>query len=95
LERNAVWRRHFDFKEYMMIVTPLLQLAADKQASDLFFSVHAPIQIKINGVVMPVNSQSLTAENINQIPYDLMKPDQIPLFEMHMEMNFHFRVEEN
>ena len=30
-----------------MIVTPLLQLAANKQASDLFFSVGAPVNIKI------------------------------------------------
>ncbi|MFA7400841.1 MAG: PilT/PilU family type 4a pilus ATPase, partial [Sideroxydans sp.] len=78
----------------MMIVTPLLQLAADKQASDLFFSVHAPIQIKINGVMMPVNAQSLTAENIKQIAYEMMTPDQIADFEMHMEMNFSFRVPE-
>ena len=75
-----------------MIVTPLLQLAADKQASDLFFSVHAPIQIKINGVMMPVNSQLLEAENIKQIAYEMMTPDQIADFEMHMEMNFSFRV---
>ncbi len=77
-----------------MIVTPLLQLAADKQASDLFFSVHAPIQIKINGVVMPVNAQLLTAENVKQIAYEMMTPDQIADFEMHMEMNFSFRVPE-
>lgn len=77
-----------------MIVTPLLQLAADKQASDLFFSVQAPIQIKINGVLMPVNSQALTAENIKQIAYEMMTPDQIADFEMHMEMNFSFRVQQ-
>ena len=75
-----------------MIVTPLLQLAADKQASDLFFSVGAPINIKINGIVMPVNAQKLEAENIKQIAYEMMTPDQITDFELHMEMNFSFRV---
>ena len=75
-----------------MIVTPLLQLAADKQASDLFFSVGAPINIKINGIVMPVNAQKLDAENIKQIAYEMMTPDQITDFELHMEMNFSFRV---
>jgi twitching motility protein PilU len=75
-----------------MIVTPLLQLAADKQASDLFFSVGAPINIKINGVLMPVNAQNLEAENIKQIAYEMMTPDQIADFEMHMEMNFSFRI---
>jgi twitching motility protein PilU len=75
-----------------MIVTPLLQLAADKQASDLFFSVGAPINIKINGVMMPVNSQALDTENIKQIAYEMMTPDQIADFEMHMEMNFSYRI---
>ncbi|MDD4912080.1 MAG: PilT/PilU family type 4a pilus ATPase [Sideroxydans sp.] len=75
-----------------MIVTPLLQLAADKQASDLFFSVGAPINIKINGVVMPVNAQILEADNIQLIAYEMMTPTQIADFEMHMEMNFSFRV---
>ncbi len=75
-----------------MIVTPLLQLAADKLASDLFFSVGAPINIKINGVVMPVNAQVLDAENIKQIAYEMMTPEQISDFEMHMELNFSFRV---
>ncbi len=75
-----------------MIVTPLLQLAADKQASDLFFSVGAPINIKINGVMMPVNAQILDDENIKQIAYEMMSPDQIADFETHMELNFSFRV---
>ena len=75
-----------------MIVTPLLQLAADKEASDLFFSVGAPINIKINGVVMPVNAQKLDGDNIKQIAYEMMTPEQITDFELHMEMNFSFRV---
>jgi len=77
-----------------MIVTPLLKLAADKLASDLFFSVGAPINIKINGVVMPVNQQKLTEEQVRQIAYEMMKPAQIADFEMHMEMNFSYRMPE-
>ncbi len=77
-----------------MIVTPLLQLAADKLASDLFFSVGAPINIKINGNLMPVNQQKLTDEQIKQIAYEMMTPEQIADFEEHMEMNFSFRVKE-
>jgi twitching motility protein PilU len=75
-----------------MIVTPLLQLAADKLASDLFFSVGAPINIKINGILMPVNQQKLSDEQIKQIAYELMTKEQIADFELHMEMNFSFRV---
>jgi len=76
-----------------MIVTPLLQLAADKQASDLFFSVGAPVNIKIDGIAMPVNAQVLDAAVIKRIAYELMSPKRIAEFESSMEMNFSFRAE--
>jgi len=75
-----------------MIVTPLLQLAAEKQASDLFFSVGAPVNIKIDGIAMPVNAQVLDAEIIKRIAYEMMSPKQIADFEARMEMNFSFRA---
>jgi len=75
-----------------MIITPLLQLAAEKQASDLFLSVGAPISIKIDGVTMPVNAQKLDEESTRRIAYEMMTPAQIAEFEAHMEMNFSFRV---
>jgi len=76
-----------------MIVTPLLQLASDKQASDLFFSVGAPVNIKIDGIAMPVNAQILDAAVIKRIAYELMSPKQIAEFEAQMEMNFSFRFD--
>ena len=76
-----------------MIVTPLLQLAVDKQASDLFFSVGAPVNIKIEGIAMPVNAQILDAEIIRRIAYEMMSPKQIAEFESRMEMNFSFRAD--
>jgi len=76
-----------------MIISPLLQLAASKQASDLFFSVGAPVNIKIDGITMPVNAQTLDADVIKRIAYEMMTPKQIAAFEAEMEMNFSFRVE--
>ncbi len=76
-----------------MIVTPLLQLAVDKKASDLFFSVGAPVNIKIEGIAMPVNAQNLDAEIIKRIAYEMMSPKQIAEFEAKMEMNFSFRFD--
>jgi len=74
-----------------MIITPLLQLAADKLASDLFLSVGAPINIKIDGVAMPVNAQVLDAPTLKRIAYEMMTQEQIAYFETHMEMNFSHR----
>jgi twitching motility protein PilU len=76
-----------------MIVTPLLKLAADRQASDLFFSVGAPVNVKIDGVAIPVNAQILNAEIIKRIAYELMTSRQIIDFEANMEMNFSYRVD--
>ncbi|HXF65980.1 MAG TPA: PilT/PilU family type 4a pilus ATPase [Burkholderiales bacterium] len=71
-----------------MFVTPLFKLMADKQASDLFFTAGAPIQIKINGVVMPINNQPLDPEQVRKICYELMTEAQIKEFETTHEMNF-------
>jgi twitching motility protein PilU len=76
-----------------MIVAPLLKLAAEKQASDLFFSVGAPVNIKIDGIAIPVNAQVLNAEITKRIAYELMTSRQIIDFEANMEMNFSYRVE--
>ena len=71
-----------------MFVTPLFKLMSDKQASDMFFTSGAPIQIKINGTVMPINSQPLDPEQVKKICYELMTEPQIKEFETKHEMNF-------
>ena len=71
-----------------MFVTPLFKLMSDKQASDMFFTSGAPIQIKINGVVMPINNQALDPEQCKRICYELMSETQIKEFETVHEMNF-------
>jgi twitching motility protein PilU len=76
-----------------MIITPLLQLAANKMASDLFFSVGAPINIKIEGITMPVNAQVLDANVVKNFAYEMMTPKQIAEFEAEMEVNFSFKAE--
>ena len=77
-----------------MIITPLLKLAVERQASDLLFSVGAPINIKIDGTSKPINDQPLDSESAQRIAYEMMSPDQIAQFEREMEMNFSFRVPE-
>jgi twitching motility protein PilU len=71
-----------------MFVTPLFKLMSEKQASDIFFTAGAPIQIKINGVVMPINNQPLDVEQARKICYELMSEAQVKEFETRHEMNF-------
>jgi len=60
---------------------------AEKQASDLFISCGAPINIKINGVVAPVSTQPMDIETVRRIAYELMSKEQAREFENEMEMN--------
>ena len=63
------------------------KLMAEKQASDIFISCGAPINIKVNGVVSPVSTQPMDPETVRRIAYELMTKDQAREFENELEMN--------
>ncbi|MFM2397564.1 MAG: hypothetical protein RLZZ144_814 [Pseudomonadota bacterium] len=73
-----------------MIITPLLQLAVEKEASDLFFSVGAPINVKIDGIMLPVNAHKLDSDTVKRIAYEMLNPTQINQLEDDLELNFAF-----
>ncbi len=75
-----------------MILDKLFQLMAEKQASDIFISAGAPINIKIHGNSVPVNQQIMLPDMIQKIAYELMSPEQIKTFEQTWEMNLSFGV---
>ena len=70
-----------------MYLDRLFKLMADKQASDLYISCGAPINLKVNGVVMPVSTQKMDVETVRRIAYDLMSKEQAREFENEREMN--------
>src|ERR1700750_1739571 len=55
---------------------PLFKLMVEKKASDLFFTSNAPIKIKIEGQILPVNKQVLSPETVRQTAFALMSPEQ-------------------
>ncbi|MGH8639389.1 MAG: PilT/PilU family type 4a pilus ATPase, partial [Burkholderiales bacterium] len=71
-----------------MVLTPLFKLMAEKQASDMFFTAGSPIQIKIQGEVMPINAQVLDPAAVQKMAYECMTPEQIKTFEAELEINF-------
>lgn len=75
-----------------MEISPYLKLMVDKQASDLFFYVGAPVHIKISGVVRPVGSKSLPPGGVREIAYSVMRDDQVKEFEQAWECNFAISV---
>ena len=71
-----------------MFMEKLLQLMAEKKASDIFLSAGSPISIKINGQIMPVNPQVMDGESTRKIAYEMLTPAQIERFEKDLELNF-------
>src|SRR4030088_1883422 len=67
---------------------PLFKLMVEKKASDLFFTSNAPIKIKIEGQILPVNKQVLTPETVRQTAFALMSAEQRATFVREFELDF-------
>src|SRR5204863_411524 len=77
----------------MSAMKRLFTLMAEKKASDIFLSVGSPINIKINGVAMPVNQAVMTGDSIKQLLYEILTERQIKEYEEEMELNTALPIE--
>jgi twitching motility protein PilU len=71
-----------------MNTKPLFRLMVEKKASDLFFTCNAPVKIKIEGKIFPVNKQILSPETVRQAALGLMTQEQIDHFNEELEIDF-------
>src|SRR6267143_1155546 len=71
----------------MSAMKRLFQVMADKKASDIFLSVGAPINIKINGIAVPVNQTIMTSDTVRQLLYEVLTERQAREYEEEMELN--------
>ena len=70
----------------------LLQLMSEKKASDLFLAPGAPVQIKINGAMVPVNQQRLAPENVVSLIREIVEDRHWEQFEKQNELNLGYGV---
>ncbi|MBI4294154.1 MAG: PilT/PilU family type 4a pilus ATPase [Betaproteobacteria bacterium] len=77
----------------MSAMKRLFQLMADKKASDIFLSVGSPINIKINGIAVPVNQQAMDANSVRTLLYEVLNERQKKEFEDTLELNTGFTLE--
>ncbi len=70
-----------------MEVFSFLQVMVEKGASDLFFSVGAPVNVKIEGITHPLKMPPLAPGDVKQMAYSVMNEKQISEFEAKLEMN--------
>src|SRR5277367_818087 len=67
---------------------PLFKLMVEKKASDLFFTCNAPIKIKIEGQIIPVNKQVLSPDEVRAAAFGVMTPEQMEYFKRELEIDF-------
>ena len=77
----------------MSAMKRLFQLMAEKKASDIFLSVGAPINIKINGNAVPVNQTVMTADAVKTLLYEVLNEKQIREYEEELELNTAFALD--
>ena len=75
-------------RAFVLNTKPLFKLMVEKKASDLFFTSNAPIKIKIEGQIKPINRQVLTADQVRQAAYGLMNQEQLDYFLQELEIDF-------
>jgi twitching motility protein PilU len=74
----------------MSAMKRLFQLMAEKKASDIFLSVGAPINIKINGNVLPINQQTMDSATVRGLLYEVIDDRQKKEYEDTLELNTGF-----
>ncbi len=60
----------------------------DEGASDLFFSTHANVSMKVMGKLHPVSKQKFTSEQVQAILFNLVDEEKLQEFHDTLELNF-------
>jgi len=76
-----------------MVMDRLFLLMRDKKASDMFMSVNTPIQIKVNGQLVPINQQKMDNASIMALLGEVVARKYIDEFEDNNELNMGIPVE--
>jgi len=79
------------FKEYFNLIKDfnlLLNAMIMRDASDLFITEGLPPSMKINGQIVAIEEDPITAEQTHQLAYNLMNNQQRQEFEENLECNF-------
>ncbi|HTD28447.1 MAG TPA: PilT/PilU family type 4a pilus ATPase [Xanthomonadaceae bacterium] len=75
-----------------MDIEYFLKLMAEKNASDLFLTTGAPVNMKVEGKLYALGNTGLPPGLVKKIAYSLMDETQVSIFERDLEMNMAISV---
>jgi twitching motility protein PilU len=70
-----------------MVMDRLFSLMKEKEASDLFMAVNAPIQLKVAGQMMPINQQKMDNNTILGLLAEVVSSDKLTELDSSNELN--------
>ena len=73
-------------------ITPFLKLMVEREASDMYFTCGAKVQIKINGVTLGIGNNILPKGAVNDILPGILNEKQLAEFEEEMELDTAFSL---
>jgi twitching motility protein PilU len=76
-----------------MAMDRLFQLMKDKAASDMFLAVNSPIQLKINGNMIPINQQRMDQKAILTLLGEVVPDSRLKELERNNELNMGIPVD--
>ncbi|MFC1748786.1 PilT/PilU family type 4a pilus ATPase [Pseudomonadota bacterium] len=71
-----------------------LKFMVDREASDLYFSVGAPVNVRIEGVTAALDEPVITTKLLNELIECILSSEQVHEYREKMEMNLSFALED-
>jgi twitching motility protein PilT len=77
-----------------LTIQELLQLAVEKDASDLHITTHVPPRLRIHGTLISLDHPPLSPSETKTLIYSLLTDRQKKMFEEKMELDFSFGIQD-
>lgn len=65
----------------------VLRVMAEKKASDVYLSTRSPIMVKINGQMVQMNDEDLSAQQVRALLTEVLNPEQLKELDAEGELN--------
>ena len=77
-----------------LTIQELLQIAVEKDASDLHITTHVPPRLRIHGTLISLDHPPLSPSETKNLIYALLTDRQKKMFEEKMELDFSFGIQD-